>query len=833
MCTIRQGIAPTNPNLQPANSTRRYSLHMSATTAPHPQQTSITRESLIALAREPKPWKALALFAAIAGQIESDWELRFHGIAALAKLGLRELAHAELATLPREVQHAQQFQQLALAINALPTAELPARHTLEANIGALLARNAITPDLATSLRGIADAHSLRWFAAVDGNVVCSQAHPGGSILPGLHMLTDERAAATHTITGLNEAPETCPAPLSIDGLATPWLLIDACRAYTRTALGYRRPIWVVEPNIRVLAAGLGMCDLREYIADDRIHWFLGTSAEANLTTFLSSRQDRQLPLRAIGKLQPGNFLKPVIERAAAAQSSACFTLRQSVEAKYAARDAAHWKGIFAHAALGNRTLRVLIPTCRYSTFIQHSSADIAEGLRSLGHDAQVLIEPDDQSILSANAYWHAFAEFEPDLVILINYPRCARPNIAPKNVPWVTWLQDAMPHLFTPESATGQTALDYSVGYLFSELFDRASGWPRERAMHAPVLASEKKFFVERLPKDSRYSCDIAFVSHHHETPEQMRDRLIQTMGGSGFAPIGQALYAETQRIVASSHRVEVRAELREMIRNVVPAFNATCTAAQCDQLLHMYCSPLAGQIFRHQALEWAADACTRRGWTMHLYGKGWEKHPTLGKWAKGPLAHGAELRQAYAAARVQLHLDVNTLTHQRIIECALSGGFVAARFVADALVPMRNLAEIAAADQPVDVEPRATMPLGAWKVDKHAPLRKYEELRRDLGLSPTYPSGVWPRTLERVTQREQDDLEQWQGMDPAWLWGGLDEQFFTSPMAMEKLIERAIGDEPWRSARAESMRQRCLEQMTYATTCRRMMGMLASATPQ
>lgn len=805
---------------------------MLATTVQNPSQTSITRESLIAMAREPRPWKALALFAAISDQIASDLELRFHAVAALAKLGLRELAEAELATLPTEVRQLSQFQNLAAALAALPTSQAPGRMTLDTNLDALLVRGTLNAASAAEIRGMADAHDLRWYKAIDGNVLCWSAEDdaGRSILPRIKPLSDERASAVQTVTGLNEAPESCPAPLAIDGCATPWLLAAAHRAYLRTALGYRRPIWVVEPDMRALAQGLGMCDLAAHIADDRVHWFLSATAEANLTTFLATRQDRQLPLRAVGKMLPGNIVRPAIESAAAAQAAASVTLKERVNARYAGRDAAYWKGVFADAAAGKRVLKVLIPTCRYSTFIQHSSADIADGLRALGHEARVLIEPDDQTILSANAYWKQFDEFEPDLVILINYPRCERPSIAPRNVPWVTWLQDAMPHLFTPESAAGQTELDFAVGYLFGEMFDRAHGWPRDRAMHAPVLANPNKFFVERGTSDARLFCDVAFVSHHHETPEEMRERLIATMGGNGFAPIGRALYEETRRIAAQAERVEVRAALREMIAQVLPAFTAQCSTQQCDQLLHMYCSPLAGQIFRHQALEWAAEACTRRGWTMHLYGKGWEKHKTLGRWSRGPLSHGTELRQAYAAARVQLHLDVNTLTHQRIIECALSGGFMAARFVADALKPMHNLAEIATAHEATDVPASAAMPHGGWVIQRHVALSAHEELRQRVGLMPMYPSGVWPKTLMRVTKREQEDLARWPGMDPAWLWGGLQEQFFTSPATFEWLMERAIGDETWRSERAGAMRQRCVEQMTYATTCRRMVGMLAES---
>jgi hypothetical protein len=74
--------------------------------------------------------------------------------------------------------------------------------------------------------------------------------------------------------------------------------------------------------------------------------------------------------------------------------------------------------------------------------------------------------------------------------------------------------------------------------------------------------------------------------------------------------------------------------------------------------------------IYRHVVLEWADEL----GVEMHLYGQGWSNHPRFARYARDPVAHGAELNVAYQAARRCLHLNIAQGLHQRLHEIAASG---------------------------------------------------------------------------------------------------------------------------------------------------------------
>ncbi len=107
----------------------------------------------------------------------------------------------------------------------------------------------------------------------------------------------------------------------------------------------------------------------------------------------------------------------------------------------------------ARGGVNARPLRVLIPTTRYSTYIQHSSRDIAAAFEAAGCVAQVMIEPDASTTTLGWAYAREVEAFEPDLVVMVNYPRWHLAGVLPEGLPYACWVQDAMGHLFAPAAA--------------------------------------------------------------------------------------------------------------------------------------------------------------------------------------------------------------------------------------------------------------------------------------------------------------------------------------------------------------------------------------------
>ena len=88
------------------------------------------------------------------------------------------------------------------------------------------------------------------------------------------------------------------------------------------------------------------------------------------------------------------------------------------------------------------------------------------------------------------------------------------------------WVQDAMPHQLDRRVGEAMGELDFVAGNLRTELFWRFA-YPQDRALDGPIVASGAKFHDGPVTDEqrSRLACDVAYVSHHSETPAAMHSR--------------------------------------------------------------------------------------------------------------------------------------------------------------------------------------------------------------------------------------------------------------------------------------------------------------------
>lgn len=350
-------------------------------------------------------------------------------------------------------------------------------------------------------------------------------------------------------------------------------------------------------------------------------------------------------------------------------------LTRRLEATWKSRGMAHWEARFAALRREGRGARVLVLTSRYSTFVRYAAQDLVDALAKQGHQATLFIEPDEHETLTSVAYLDAIERMDPDLIVAINFPRWAMGGAVPAGWPQVCWVQDAMQHLFMGKAVAGP--LDFVVGHVYRDAMTRA-GYRPEQLLDHMVCVSEAKFHAGPVTADQRerLSCDIAYVSHRSETADAFAERFFAT---SGFPPSARGvLDATRKRIDAIIERWPIGMaanELSAATTEMAAALGRGGDARATDILSHRFVRPYAEQRLRHQTLEWAAAMARRHGLKMRLYGKGWETHPTLAEFAAGPLVHGDDLRACYQLAAMHLHVSIEGCGHQRVAECALSGG--------------------------------------------------------------------------------------------------------------------------------------------------------------
>lgn len=796
---------------------------MSSTSTPSAPSRRFTRDDIVRLGRAGKPWEFVPLVAQALRVAPDDAGLRALAAGNLAKLGLRTAATEHLEALPEPVSADPGVRELSRAVEALPDDRVHLEdlaRTCAGNLAALEARGGPGP------RGMyeawkSEAAAWEWFRAAGGNIVRRRAGTRDAWAGfGDHAGAAERFVRQHFGEGATFHNVT------IEGMDPPWLLRLVAGATARRADGSWTRLIVVQADPGEFLDGLAQADLREVIGQERVSFFVGADAGERLSRDLDGRLGTKLagpvvPLLSVRRrVTPG--LDQVIRGAEGRQVAEHERLTARVRARYAGRDRAWWRARYERAAAGDEPLRVLVPTCRYSTFIQHSSRDLVEALGRAGCRAELLIEPDDWSHFSSVAYLRKLAELEPDLVILINYTRSHLGGIFPPEVPFVCWLQDAMPHQFSVEAGRAQGPLDFLVGHLHAELFEQFA-FPRERTLSMPVVASTSKFHAGPVDDDTarRYECEIAFLSHHSETPEAMHERLVREAGPDPATRQALDVLHTLVRTIAAdpmgrSPAFRLAQATREALRQ---SLGREPAEKGVTLLVRQYAMPLADRLLRHEMLHWAADACERRGWRLRVYGRGWEKHPRFGAYAGGVVEHGEALRAAYRCAGVHLHASSNALVHQRVMECALSGGLPLCRLTTDALAIARGVAQRAAgAGEPAGGD--ATQGLVDYRVADCAEAMALTALLQRLGLEHGEFLRVGEARVKSLRSRPPVPPES----RPDWVLVDLGETSFQSAADLEHLAARALESPAWRAGMSGAIAGRVRERLTHEVFVRRVL---------
>ncbi len=636
-----------------------------------------------------------------------------------------------------------------------------------------------------------------WWRADDGNIVRVGGGRNGALLSGDHRGEAARFARRHLIDAASEASSVL---VMVEGVDPPWILLEAARAFSPRPDGFTARLQVVQADPWEFLDGLAAADLREVLGTERTSVFVGSDASERLFAWTRERFETQLSGPVIRTRSLRTPSQPpvdgVLARARAEQLAEHARLVAEVAELYGQTGQEH-KSTSAqeHSGTTGRPLRVLVPTSRFTTFVRHSSTDLVEAFRAAGHEAELLMEPDGSGRLSSLAYLRRIAACQPDAVVMINWTRSMLSMPLPRDLPFVSWMQDVMPQQFRAGAGEGEAgragvteaaSADWLIGNLHRELFE-SFGLSRERTMSFPVVASARKFHTGPVADDlrARFECEIAFVGHQSEPVEMLHARLVseaRESGGGAAAEVLERLRPAVEGVARAPERAgllhdRLEGRARAALRPCGLGRGGQPDEREVSRLVRSYAVPLAERVIRHQTLEWAGEIAARRGWRFRLLGRGWAEHPTLGQFAKenaegaerrgaeggkergeGGLEHGEGLRAAYACAAVHLHASITAMVHQRVMECALSGGLPLCRLARWELVP---------AD------------------------------------APEY--------------------------DAAWLLGRND-LVFRSAAELETLIERSIGDPAWRAARSAAIAARVRERLTHDVLVARLCERLGAA---
>jgi hypothetical protein len=325
----------------------------------------------------------------------------------------------------------------------------------------------------------------------------------------------------------------------------------------------------------------------------------------------------------------------------------------------------------------NRKPKLLMPTHSASTVVQYSTRDTCAMFEKMGWETKILKINRDLSPWLLTKTIH---DFKPDVLLYINYLRIENQGLElfPKNLMYITWIQDAMPYINRSDTAQAWNEAakdnnrDLIIGYT-DQL--RKYNYLEDRLVVSPMVVNTDIFKPIDLTEEQKekYTCDVCYASNRSKpTDKVVEENLYPALSKFDFTV---ECFQEINSFLWKEYRNEKTFtnynDLLEAISSIKSFYDIyeKQTNDDKDNIIQKIHWELNDIIYRHVVLEWISES----GVKLNLYGRGWEKHPTLSKHAKGIIKHESELSTAYQAAKYCLHLNSIEGSHQRILEILAS----------------------------------------------------------------------------------------------------------------------------------------------------------------
>ncbi len=592
-------------------------------------------------------------------------------VKAMLGLGLGRVAEAILTTVGKPLLVEPSVARLAERLGRLPGGEVPSveqQAWARRNLAALLAAGHAT--------GVAGLDRLQdWMASEDivilrdrlGRTQAMRREAGGS----LRFVLPFRLQVAPAMASRFAA---CSPPFAaVAGLAPPHVLLDLLLAERNSRHPPRLLLAEVDPL--VVAAWLRSGDLVESIASTRLVCRFGQGGLGAYLAELESGSDLP-PVQELFVLRPevaiGLGFGDIKARSHRIWAATSDRLTAEARVRYGDRGPAHWLPRFRAALTGRQSLRIAGIASRHTAVLRHMMRDLLGAFEARGHATTWLAEPTAASSMVDTV--GPFAREDFDLAVSFNYLRSHPQPLLPVELPYVCWMQDVIQTAQTREAGESQGPLDLLV-VASGGFYESCFGYPVQQSIDAPNLTSWSTYgAIGDEPRAPRGPA-LLYVGHGWEPPELLIEQLARTRPARVLLEAALAGFRSGLAeggAIAGFDRMRIEARALEPLGG--PPSGQAFT-------LHWTMQSLYDRLFRHQALEWAARWCETHGQRFVIHGEGWERHPTLGRYAAGPIENGRPLGEACRDAMVVLHANGNASLHQRLLDGAAAGGCVLTRW--------------------------------------------------------------------------------------------------------------------------------------------------------
>ncbi len=346
--------------------------------------------------------------------------------------------------------------------------------------------------------------------------------------------------------------------------------------------------------------------------------------------------------------------------------------------------------------------RILFLTSRFTTVLQYHIRDCRKAAQKIGLETELIIEGGDIFGMNNSVFVSIINSFRPDIVFCIDHFRFEYGNAFPKEIAWISWVQDPVYEVMNSHTPAKLGKRDFVLNHFISWKDFKKVGYPSEALLDAPIPASADIYKVYELSKEEydKFACDICFVCHASDVDTHIKDLIMQLgFEGEDAQEIFRCIYKEYQRYVYKTGKFFYS---REYFEQFLDIFFTEYFGEKGKSHLTVFQKYLADdmylwynqRVFRQTLVDWLLDA----GFTnIKLWGNGWKDNKKYQAYAMGPAQNGEMLSKIYQASKIVIGNNIMTTAAARVWETMLSGGFYLSNYIPETedVTDIRKIVEI------------------------------------------------------------------------------------------------------------------------------------------
>jgi spore maturation protein CgeB/tetratricopeptide (TPR) repeat protein len=337
--------------------------------------------------------------------------------------------------------------------------------------------------------------------------------------------------------------------------------------------------------------------------------------------------------------------------------------------------------------LNKEKLKILFQTSRYSTYIQYSIRDIAEGFNKLGHEIFIHVEEEyTGNGIRPDLGMKKICDFFPDIIFSIDHFRFEK-SWLPANIPFISWIQDLMDHIINLNDPGIIGSMDHIFAFSRSiqNILKEHPGYKAREIHLLPIPANTKVFFPLA---DLEKKFDVTYVSHlpdPEQTFQPLREGgiiceatstaeldvlklIINEMDSMSLELLWKFSFSESfrhncLRKICKRNDVDVPEQYFKYFERVEA--DGSGTRFLNDFITTMKMKPLA-YLLEH-------------GIHCVVFGDNWSKVKGFAEIAPGKIENGQELNEITNQSKINLSLSL-TSYHMRVPEIIAAQGFIISR---------------------------------------------------------------------------------------------------------------------------------------------------------